>query len=365
MSPDERTDAPSALQGRHPDLLNVWDYEELAERALDPGVYAYIAEGAGDEYTLRDNVLAFRRYALRPRMLAGVDEASTAVTVFGRELTLPVVVAPVAWQAVMHRDGDLATARAAARAGTVMCVSTFALVALSELAAATPPGTLWFQLYPFRDEGLNRALVEQARAAGCGALVVTVDAQVIGVRERGIRSGLRFPEATFPGPLAKIRGTRASDLQSLLNRSLGWGDIERFAAEAGMPVIVKGLLTAEDAVLACERGAAGVVVSNHGGRQLDGVQASVDALPAIADAVDARAEVFLDGGIRRGSDIVKALALGARAVLLGRPALWGLAGRGEDGVREVLELLRHELAVALTLSGCASPADVTRAHVTP
>lgn len=333
--------------------LNVWDYERLAEEKLDADAHAYFAGGAGDELTLLENVAAFRRLVLRPRMLVDVTNVSTATTVLGTDVTLPVLVAPLALQRLAHPDGELATARAAAAAGTVMCLSSAATTRPAEVAAAAPDGRRWFQVYVFKDRSLTEELIDEARESGFSALVLTVDVPYLGRRERDLRIDFKVPEEITP----------IGDLFSHgFETSLTWHDLE-WLAGYGLPVVVKGLLTAEDARLACEHGAAGIVVSNHGGRQLDGVPASIDALAEVVDATEGRAEVLLDGGIRRGTDALKALALGARAVLIGRAMVWALAADGEAGVRHVLELLRAEIELGLGLLGCCSPADVTRAHV--
>ena len=253
-------------------------------------------------------------------------------------------------------------ARAARTVGTAMCLSTLATSTPAEVAAA---GSLrWFQLYVFRDEGVTRELVAQAREHGFTALVLTVDTPVVGRRERDFRTGFTSPPEVAVASLGG-GGMTPAEAFSLMSPSVTWRDVARLAEAAGLPVLVKGVLTAEDASLACEHGAAGVIVSNHGGRQLDGVAATIDALPEVAEAVGGRVEVLLDGGIRRGADVVKALALGARAALVGRAPLWGLAVDGEAGARHVLELLRDEIALGLRLLGCPSPAEVTRAHVQP
>ena len=342
------------------DPLNVWDYERLAEERLEPGAFGYFAGGSGDEVTLRDNVAAYGRWQLRRRVLVDVARVSTATTVLGHEVSMPLLVAPTAYQRMAHPDGEVGTARAAAAAGTIMCMSTLATSTQAQVAEAG--GQRWFQLYVFRDEGQTRSLVEGARNAGFSALVLTVDAPFSGRRERDLRTGFTishdYPVATFG------RGNMTpAECFALMTPSITWRDAKRLAAEAGLPVIVKGIHTAEDAVLAIEHGAAAIVVSNHGGRQLDGVPASLDILPEVVDAVAGRVEVYVDGGIRRGTDVVKALALGAKAVLAGRPVLWGLAVGGEQGVRHVLELLRAETELALALLGCTSPAEVGREHV--
>jgi isopentenyl diphosphate isomerase/L-lactate dehydrogenase-like FMN-dependent dehydrogenase len=340
--------------------LNVWDYERLAAERLDPGAHGYYAGGAGDELTLRDNVEAFRHWQLRPRLLIDVNACTTATTVLGQEVSMPLLVAPVAFQRVAHPDGEVGMARAAKAAGTVMCMSTMATSTPTEVAAVDGPR--WFQLYVFRDEEVTRELVSRAVDAGFTALVLTIDTPVFGRRERDLRTGFVIPPE-FPVVSLGQGGLTPAETFALLSSSVTWRDIERLASWSGLPVLVKGVLTEEDAKLACEHGASGVVVSNHGGRQLDGVSATIDALEEVVAAVDGRIEVLLDGGIRRGTDVVKALALGARAVLAGRAPLWGLAVDGEAGARHVLELLQAEILGALQLIGCTSPADVTRDRV--
>jgi len=340
--------------------LNVWDYEALAAERLDAGAHGYYAGGAGDELTLRWNVRAFRRWLLRPRVLVDVAGCTTATTVLGHELSMPLLVAPVAFQRVAHPDGEIGMARAALAAGTAMCLSTLATSTPAQIAETG--AQRWFQLYIFRDEGVTRELVGNAVDAGFTALVLTVDTPTVGRRERDFRTGFTIPPEISVVSLGR-GGVTPQEAFALMSESVTWRDVERLASESGLPVLVKGVVTAEDAHLACEHGAAGIVVSNHGGRQLDGVSATIDALPEVVEAVDGRVEVLVDGGIRRGGDVVKALALGARAVLAGRAPLWGLAARGEAGALHVLELLRDEILLALKLVGCASPADVTRAHV--
>ena len=340
--------------------LNVWDYERLAAERLKPGAHGYYAGGAGDELTLRDNVEAYRRWVLRPRMLVDVEPCSTATIVLGQEVSMPLLVAPVAFQRVAHPDGEVATARAARDAGTIMCLSTLATSTPAEVAAVGGPR--WFQLYVFRDEAMTQFLLDQVGESGYTAILLTVDAPVVGRRERDFRTGFAIPEGIHAVAFGR-GGLTPAEVFAAVSPSLSWRDVERLSAATSLPVIVKGVLTAEDARLACEHGAAGVVVSNHGGRQLDGVQATIDALPEVVEAVDGRIEVLVDGGIRRGTDVVTALALGARAVLAGRAMLWGLAVGGEQGARHVLELLRAEVLVALQLLGCRSPADVGRDRV--
>jgi isopentenyl diphosphate isomerase/L-lactate dehydrogenase-like FMN-dependent dehydrogenase len=333
--------------------VNVRDYEALAAERLDENALAYFAGGAGDEWTLRENELAFERRQLRPRMLVDVTSVTTETTALGHDVSMPILVAPLAFQRLAHPDGEAATARAAAAAGTVMCLSSAATSSPAEVRAAAPDAKLWFQVYVFRDRSVTESLIDEAIDSGFSALVLTVDVPFLGRRERDIRIDFKLPEQLLPYE-ERLQGFDAA---------LSWKDLE-WLAGYGLPVVVKGLLTAEDARIACEHGVAAVDVSNHGGRQLDAVQASINALPEIVEAVGDRCEVYLDGGVRRGTDALKAIALGARGVLIGRAFLWGLACEGEAGVAHVLELLREEVMLGLRLLGCRTPAEVTRAHVT-
>ncbi len=347
--------------------INVADFERAAAEKLDAGALGYFAGGAGDELTLRDNVAAWSRWRLRPRVLVDVSEVTTAAAVMGAPVSMPALVAPVAYQRLVDPEGEVGMARAAAEAGTVMCLSTLATTLPSELAAAVPAGRRWFQLYCFKDEAVTRALMDEAIGSGFEAIVVTVDAPRSGNRERDRRSGFKIPAGLgVPSVAAAMGVERAVTIEetfALMDPALGWSDLEDLASECSLPVLVKGLLTAEDAELAVSHGAAGVVVSNHGGRQLDRALATGDALADIVDAVDGRATVLVDGGIRRGVEIAIALALGADAVLVGRAPLWGLAAAGSEGAGRVLGLLREELELALALCGCAAPAELTRSHV--
>jgi isopentenyl diphosphate isomerase/L-lactate dehydrogenase-like FMN-dependent dehydrogenase len=347
--------------------INVADFERTAAAKLDAGRLGYFAGGAGDELTLRENVEAWSRWRLRPRVLVDVAEVTTETALLGAPVAVPILVAPVAYQRLVDPEGERAMARAAAATGTVMCLSTLATTRPRELAGCAPTARRWFQLYSFRDEGITRALMQEAVDSGFEAIVLTVDAPPGGNRERDRRTGFEIPAGLgVPSVAAALGVERAVTIEetfALMTPSLGWADLERLAAESGLPVLVKGLLTAEDAALAVEHGAAGVIVSNHGGRQLDRVLASGEALPEVVDAVDGRAAVLVDGGIRRGVDVAVALALGAEAVLVGRPPLWGLAAGGEAGAARVLELLRGELELALALCGCASPSQLGRDHV--
>ncbi|MGH2981436.1 MAG: alpha-hydroxy acid oxidase [Solirubrobacterales bacterium] len=349
------------------ELINVADYERLASEVLDSGPLGYFAGGAWDEVTLRENTEAWRRWRLRPRMLVDVGEVSTATELLGSGISMPIALAPVAFQRMAHDDGEQGMARAAAEAGALMCVSTIANARPSEVAAAAPQGHRWFQLYCFRDRAVTQALVDEAVESGYEAIVLTVDAPRLGWRERDMRAGFEVPaEITVPSVAAALGSEKAigvAEAFALLDPTLTWADLEQLVSGCDLPVLVKGVLTSEDAELALKHGAAGVIVSNHGGRQLDGVAPSAEALPEVADAISGRGLILVDGGVRRGTDVIVALALGADAVMVGRPPLWGLAADGERGALRVLKILRNELELALALAGCPTPAAVTAEHV--
>ncbi len=350
------------------DALKIDDLEACARARLTAQAYGYIASGADDEFTLNENRRGFARWLFRPRVLVDVSEIHTNVELFGHELTLPVLLAPTAFQALSHPEGELATARAAAAAGTAFVASTLSSFALEEIAAVTS-GPLWFQIYVAADRGITETLVQGAAAAGYEALCVTVDAPVLGRREADERNGFQLPEKAVPrnflrfldlSAASEARGGSALTrlINQLLDPTLSWRDLAWLRRLTDLPLLVKGIMTAEDAREAVAQGVDGIVVSNHGGRQLDSVPASIDALPEIVEAVEGRCPVLLDGGIRRGTDIVKALALGADATLIGRPYVWGLAAGGEAGVRHALKLLHDELRTALALLGCPKIADL-------
>jgi len=351
--------------------MDLVELERRARTVLTRDAYDYYAGGADDEVTVADNVAAWSRLRLRPHVLRDVSAITTATTVLGTPVNLPVLVAPMAYQRLATHAGEAATARAAAAAGTVMLVSTLATVSLEDVAAAAPQAPRWFQLYVHRDRGWTEELVRRAAAAGYRALVLTVDLPVLGYRPRDERNAFSLPDGL---QMANVGRTTADteDMSALrlyasqeMDAALTPADIEWLRGLVDLPVLVKGVLRGDDARLAVDAGATGVIVSNHGGRQLDGAVSGADALPDVAAAVAGRAEVYVDGGVRRGTDVVKALALGARAVLVGRPLLWGLACGGEQGAVDVLEGLRAELARALALCGTPSPDDVTRDLIAP
>ena len=343
--------------------LTLTDVEALALERLDPDWAEYFRGGAGGEQTLAENTDAFARWRLRQRILCGIESTSTETTVLGCPVSSPVVVAPVAYQQMAHADAELGMARAAAAAGSALCLSTFSNASVEEIAATAPAGVRFLQVYVFRDHGVTDELIAQAVDAGFAAVFLTVDLPVVGARDRERRIHWTFPEETMPAVRYALESGVEGEGMAILDPALDWAYLARLASSVRVPVVVKGVLEPTDAVLAAEHGAAGVVVSNHGGRQLDGVMPTIEALPAIVDAVGDRLDVLLDGGIRRGTDVAKALALGADAVLAGRQPLYGLAARGEDGARQVLELLCEELAIALHLTGCACIGDLSPEHV--
>ena len=343
--------------------LTLTDVEARALAVLDLDWAEYFAGGAGAERTLRANIDAFASIHLRQRVLCGIDSVSTEATILGHPVRSPVVVAPVAYQAMAHPDGELAMARAAAHSGSALCLSTFSTYSIGEVAEAAPDAVRFLQVYVFRDRGVTDELIAQALELGFSAIFLTVDLPVLGMRDRERRIEWKFPEDSIPAvQYALGRGMTGEGLD-LLDPTLDWAYLEQLASRVSVPVVVKGVLDPDDAVLAADHGASGVVVSNHGGRQLDGVAATIDALPPIVEAVGDRLEILLDGGVRRGTDVAVALALGARAVLAGRMPLWGLGAAGEEGASVVLELLREELHGALHLTGCRSVADLTPARL--
>jgi len=360
----------SSLQpGQAGQTLSLRELEFEARQRLDPAVYDFVAGGADDETTLRANETAFSRIGLLPRILRGKASPELAVTLLNCRAALPVVIAPTAFHRLVHPEGELATARAAAAAGTIMIASMASTVAIGEVAEAVRQTTggaspnLWFQIYVQPDRGFTEAIIRRAEAAGCAALVVSVDSPVFGRRERDHRNGFfdlppgmcceNLREPTTCGEPGRARPI-------VFRPELSWDDIAWLRKTTALKIVLKGVTHPEDARLAVDAGVHALMVSNHGGRQLDTVPAAVGLLPAIADAVDGSLPLMLDGGIRRGTDVVKAIALGARAVAVGRPVFWGLAVGGEEGVAHVLEILRTELERALILCGCGSLSDVTR-----
>ena len=352
-------------------MISLAALEARAQACMDEAAWGYYAGGAADELTLGANVEAWRRLQVRYRTMVDVSVRDLATTVLGTPVAFPVLVAPTAMQKLAHPEGEVAMARGCAACGTLMVVSTTATTSLEEVRQASE-GPQWFQLYVYRDREATRALLERARDAGYSAIVLTVDSPMLGWRERDMRSGFTLPphlaiaNAVAAGaaharlPTGDGPGSALSrHLHALHDAALTPDDIGWVREVSGLPVVVKGIVRGDDAARAVAHGAAAVLVSNHGGRQLDTAVATGRALPEVVAAVAGRAEVYVDGGIRRGTDVLKALALGARAALVGRPPLWGLATGGERGVVEVLQHLRLELDLAMALAGCRTVAEVT------
>jgi len=351
-------------------IVRLAEFEPIARSRMDPGAYDYIAGGSWDEITLAENEAAWLRRRFRPRMLVDVYRADPSTTILGAPSSLPLAIAPTAVHILAHPEAEIATVRAAAAAGIPFTASTSASRTLEEIAAAAPDAVRFFQLYLQRDRGLSRSLVERADAAGYRAIVLTVDGPASGYRERNLRSGFRVPplanfSATDPtrarAAAAEPVGARLEDLASA---EPTWADLAEVRSWSTLPLAIKGILTGEDARLAVEHGVDAIVVSNHGARQLDRTPAPIDVLAEVAAAVDGRAEVWVDGGVRRGLDMAIALALGARAVLVGRPILWALAAGGQAGVERALAILHTEFGLALRLLGAPTPADIRREHLT-
>ena len=343
------------------------DVEALRDRAqklLEPSAFDYYVGGADDEITLAENETAWQRLRLRPKVLRDVSAVDPSTTVLGQRIAAPILVAPTAYHRLANEEGERATARGVAAAGTLMCVSTLATVRLEDVAAAAPDAPRWFQLYIRRDRGATEALVKRAVAAGYQALVLTVDFAVAGRRWRDERNSFTLPDgmamANIGEAVPRVEGSGlAAYAASEFDASLTFDDITWLREISGLPVLVKGVLRGDDAARCVEAGAAGVVVSNHGARQLDTALATAEALRDVTESVGDTAEVYVDGGVRRGTDVIKALALGARAVLVGRPILWGLATGGAEGVTAVLTELFDEFTRALMLCGAPTPDDVT------
>ena len=356
LPPSSSTQAPAS-----PLPVNLFDYEPAARERLSSMAYDYIAGGAGDEITLRRNRERFDQLLLHPRVLADVSKVDTRVELFGQHFDFPVLLAPCAYHKLAHPEGEVAAARGAAASGAALVVSAFATTSIEEIANSAS-ARLWFQLYVHPDRGFTRELIERAEAAGCRALLVTVDTPILGTRDREKRNLFHLPPGMERENLKSlgVSATRADHFKeyAILDPAINWETIAWIQSFSKTPVILKGILSPEDARIAVKQNVAGVLVSNHGGRNLDTVPATIEALPAVIDAVQDRIPVLLDGGVRRGTDVVKALALGAKAVLIGRPYLWGLAAGGAEGVERVVGILRAELEAVMKLCGVTSIAAI-------
>ncbi len=355
------------------DPINLHDYEQLASERLPQMVFDYYFGGAEDELTLHENRLGWQRLRFRPRVLVDVGTRDLSTTVLGQKISFPVLTAPCAFNALAHPDGELAVARAATAAGILQVVSTAGTYTLEEVAAAAPDGARWFQLYCYRDREVTKSLVQRAVEAGYRALCLTVDAPLVGRRDRDTRNRFGLPPGMTWKNLERVGLDRMDPrddgsalvqyISEIWDPTLTWKAIDWLRGLSELPLVIKGILTAEDARRALDHGATAIVVSNHGGRQLDGTIATSEALAEVAEAIGGRAEILVDGGIRRGSDILKALALGARAVLIGRPYLWALAVDGQAGVEHLLGLLREELDLDMALAGRPTIASIDRSLV--
>ncbi|KAK6781983.1 hypothetical protein RDI58_019779 [Solanum bulbocastanum] len=353
-------------------ITNVMEYEILAKERLPKMIYDYYASGAEDQWTLQENRNAFSRILFRPRILVDVSNIDTTTSVLGFKISMPIMVAPTAMQKMAHPEGEYATARATSAAGTIMTLSSWGTSSVEEVAS-TGPGIRFFQLYVYKDRNVVMQLVKRAERAGFKAVALTVDTPRLGRREADIKNRFVLPPnlslKNFEGlDLGKIDKTDDSGLASYVagqvDQSLSWKDVKWLQTITHLQILLKGVLTAEDARLAVESGAAGIIVSNHGARQLDYAPATVMALEEVIKAVQGRLPVFLDGGIRRGTDVFKALALGASGVFIGRPVVFSLAVDGEAGVRKVLQMLHDEFELTMALSGCRSIKEITRSNIT-
>ncbi|MFM8808149.1 MAG: alpha-hydroxy acid oxidase [Chthoniobacterales bacterium] len=351
------------------DPVNLSEFESAARQRLTREAYDYYAGGANDEITLRRNRAAYEEIALHYPVLRDVSARDTSTTVLGEKISFPVMVAPTAFHRMACPEGECAAARAAGRAGTLMVMSTLSTTTIEEVAAAAT-GPLWFQLYVYKDRGATTDLIRRAEAAGCRALVLTVDAQVWGRREADVRNNFKLPDGLSVANLAEHakemfpdgipRSGLAAYVAQMLDPTLSWKDLAWLRGQTKLPILLKGIVRADDAKLAVEHGVDGVIVSNHGGRQLDTAPATIEALPRVVDAVDGKIPMLVDGGVRRGTDVVKALALGAQAALIGRPILWGLAADGENGAFRVLEMLKAEFDLAMALCGARRVDEIDR-----
>ena len=349
------------------DLLTPTDFRKAAKRTMDRAAYDYFVSGADGQTLKKRNRRAWQDLELRPRVLVDVSKVDTTTEVLGLDLAFPAMIAPMAYQRLAHDEGELATASAAASAGVPMIVSTMANVTL-EAIAETTTSPKWFQLYCHRDRAITEDLIKRAEAAGYSAVVVTVDAPVLGRRLADERNSFDLPEGVTRANLVRyenfqgdVEGSELAELfRTRQDATLTWKDIEWFKSLTTLPILLKGVLRGDDARRAADAGCAGVIVSNHGGRQLDAAVASAKALPEVVEALNGQIPVLVDGGIEWGADILRALALGAKAVLIGRPVLWGLAVGGEEGVKRVLGLYREDFTRAMQLAGCPAIADVTR-----
>jgi len=352
--------APDKVEA--PAVLSLPEFEEHAQRCLSPMAYAYIASGAADEITLRWNRDAYDSIRLRPRVLRDVANVDTTVTLFGQTLAFPILLAPTAYHRVIHPEGEIETAKGAGAAGATWVVSTATTTPLEDIArVATAP--LWFQLYVQPDKSITKDLVQRAEAVGCQALCLTVDTPVQGVRNRQTRTRFALPPGVTVPYMTQIDAEGRAVMDNRRGMVTTWKDVEWLRSFAKVPVLLKGILDADDAELSVSAGASGIIVSNHGARNLDTAPATIDVLPEISERVQGRVPVLVDGGVRRGTDVVKAVALGATAVMIGRPYCYGLAVGGAAGVQRVVEILRNELEMTMQLMGRRTLKELDRSAI--
>ncbi|HSF44538.1 MAG TPA: alpha-hydroxy acid oxidase [Chitinophagaceae bacterium] len=337
-------------------MLNLFDFEKAAQQHMSHMAYEFVASGAADEYTVKWNREALDKLKLQTKVLNDVSKLDTRISLFGLELPYPILIAPTAFHKLMHADGELATAKGAGAASALYCVSSFTTTPIEEIARVAT-GPLWFQLYVVDDRSFVKDLVQKVEAQGCKALCITVDTPVSGVRNRQQKAGFKLPDNLKP-PYMIDNGFVAKGKALEFTKSLTWEDLEWFRSLTKLPILLKGILNPDDAEKAIQSGASGIIVSNHSGRNLDTVPATIEALPGIVKKVNKRIPVLMDGGIRRGTDVLKAIALGANAVLVGKPVCFGLACGGADGVTKTMNILRKEFEYAMALSGNASIADI-------
>lgn len=351
------------------DFTNLFEYEKHACEKLHKTAFDYYSSGAHDEITLRDNREVYNRIKIHYKVLVDVSKRDSSTEVLGQKISFPLIIAPTAFHKMAHAEGECAVAKASVKADTIMCLSTLSNTTVEDVSKDCN-ANFWFQLYVFRDKSVTEKLVRRVENAGAKAIVVTVDAPLLGTREKDVKNKFQLPQGLsvinlMPDskedlPDGKPDSGLSLYFNEMLDQSLNWKDIEWLASITKLPIILKGIVRPDDALKAIEYGAKGIVVSNHGGRQLDTSPATIEVLPAIADKVDNRIEILVDGGVRRGTDILKAVALGAKAVLIGRPILWGLSCNGSEGVYSVLSLLKKEFDLAMALSGCPSVKDIQR-----
>lgn len=360
------------VTGAGPAPVNVAEYERYAKSTLPRNAFSYYASGSNDMITLRENRAAFSRLRLMPKIMVDVSKVDMSTTILGQKVAFPICIAPTAMQRMSHPDGECATSKAAARHGTLMTLSSWSTTALEDVADAAPQGLRWFQLYVYKDRVITLDLIKRAERAGYKALAVTVDTPALGRREADIKNRFSLPSHLTMGNFVSQGGDHASGTKSsgasgsglasyvasLIDKTLTWDDIHWLRKNTTLKIVVKGVMTADDALIALKHGVDAIWVSNHGARQLDTTPATIEVLPEIVRAVRGRCEVYLDGGVTRGTDALKAVALGARAVFIGRPVLWGLAHSGEQGVYDVVNLLKEELQLAMMLSGCVKVEDI-------